>query len=274
MSILGVDIGGTQIKYGYFDKDLKVISSGEVLSDAKHGADKLLQNLFTLLDKFKFDYLGVSTAGVASEDGSIVYANQNIPNYTGVKLKQILQNRYGAKVAVLNDIDAGAIGQYLESSDDDFYFIALGTGVGGAFVKNGKIIKGESSFAGQVGYLPMPNGGIVDEVVSTRGLENLSGISGKKVFSNAKNGDISAKNSLDAWLDGLCYLIKMVVGFFSPKKIVIGGAVSAQGQYLIDLINDKVKDFPMPYKNSFTVEVAKTGNLSAVLGAISVAIKE
>ena len=268
--ILGIDIGGTKIKYGYFDGET-LIKSGEVNSDAKLGAEKLLQNIFALLDGFKFDVLGVSTAGVVGEDGSIVYANDNIPNYTGVQLKQILSSKYGAKTAVLNDIDAGAIGQYLQTKDDDFYFIALGTGVGGAFVKDGKIIKGAGAFGGQIGYLPSKNGGIVDEVVSTRGLEKIAGISGKELFSLAKQGDKSAQTSLDVWLDGVVDLIKTIVGFFSPKKVVLGGGISEQGDYLISLINKKIQDFPMPYNGSFTIETAKVGNLSAVTGSIYVA---
>ncbi len=269
--ILGIDIGGTKIKYGYFTDDNMLVKSGEINSGAKEGAEKLLQNIFNLLDGFSFSVLGVSTAGVVNEDGSILYANENIPNYTGVKLKEILEQKYGAKTAVINDIDAGALGQYLQTKEDDFYFIALGTGVGGAFVKDGKIIKGAGAFGGQIGYLPSVNGGLVDETVSTRGLEKLSSKSGKEVFSLAKQGDKKAKKDLEIWLDGLVALIKTVVGFFSPKKVVLGGGISAQGDYLVGLINEKIKDFPVPYKDAFSVEVAKVGNLSAVLGSIYIA---
>lgn len=268
--ILGIDIGGTKIKYGYFTNEKSLVKSGEINSDAKCGANKLIQNVYSVLDSFDFTALGVSTAGVVAKDGSILYANENIPNYTGVKLKEILEKKYCAKTTILNDIDAGAIGQYATTNDDDFYFIALGTGVGGAYVKNGKIIKGGGNFGGQIGYLPTLRGGTVDEIVSTCGLEKISGKTGKDIFNLAKNNDADAVKILDDWLNELVNLIKTVVGFFSPKKIVLGGGISEQGDYLINLINNKTKNFPMPYKNSFVVEVAKAYNLSAVLGSVFV----
>ena len=266
--ILGIDIGGTKIKYALFSSDFAVMDSGEVNSNAKQGADKLLQNLFDLLDKFKFDGLGVSTAGIVGKNGEIVYANENIPNYTGVKLKEILSSRYGVKVAVLNDIDACAICEYNYSKCDDFYFIALGTGVGGAFVKDGNIIKGNGCFAGQIGYLDCLNGDTVDNVVSTRGLENISGLSGKQIFEMVKFGDTVQRQNLLKWIKEVAKVIKCVVGFFSPSKIVLGGAICSQGDFLLDLIKKECDNFPVPYKNSFTLSVAKMENLSGALGSV------
>lgn len=266
--ILGVDIGGTKIKYALFSSDLSVIESGEVNSDAKQGANKLLENLFNLLDKFKFDGLGVSTAGIVGKNGEIVYANDNIPNYTGVKLKEILSNRYGVPVAVLNDIDASAICEYHYSKCDDFYFIALGTGVGGAFVRKGNIIKGNGCFAGQIGYLDALDCDTVDNVVSTRGLENISGLSGKEIFEMVKFGDTVARQNLLKWVKELAKVIKNAVGFFSPSKIVLGGAICSQGEFLLDFIKKECDNFPVPYKDSFTLSTATMENLSGALGSV------
>ena len=266
--ILGIDIGGTKIKYALFDKSLNTIESGEVQSYAICGAKVLLENLFDLIDKFKFDGLGVSTAGIVGKSGEIVYANDNIPNYTGVKLKEILQTRYGVPVVVLNDIDACAICEYYYSKCDDFYFIALGTGVGGAFVKDGKIVKGNSSFAGQIGYLNTSCGDTVDNAVSTRGLEKISGVDGKRLFEMVKFGDTVARQNLLKWVKELANLIKMVVGFFSPSKIVLGGAICSQGDFLVDIIKSECDKFPLPYNDSFVLTTATKENLSGALGSV------
>lgn len=268
MRYFGIDIGGTKIKYALFDDNLDIIDRGECDSHASLGKERLLTCVTELLDKYEFDALGVSTAGIVGQRGEIVYANENISNYTGTELGEILRKRYGVKTGVLNDIDAAAICEYYESRSDDFYFIALGTGVGGAYVRRGEIIKGGAHFAGQVGYLTLDGGECVDLAVSTRGLSSMAGVDAREVFGRAKGNDATALGVIKKWVHGISSLIKLAVAFFSPREIVLGGGVSMQGDYLLDMIRDATSDFPVPYKNSFTVRTATLGNYSAAKGAV------
>lgn len=145
-------------------------------SHAADGADALLKSVYEVCDKEEFDLLGVSTAGIVAKDGSIAYANGNIPNYTGVRLKEILEERYGTKAFILNDIAAGAIAETAER-DGDFYYLSLGTGVGGIMVKDGMPQTRENGIAGQIGYLPSFSGrGTVDKKASVSGLEKAEEI--------------------------------------------------------------------------------------------------
>ncbi len=267
MRIFGVDIGGTSIKYALFDGE-NIVESGQTSSNAKEGAQKLLENLFTLCDSRNFDALGVSTAGMVGRNGEIAYANENIPNYTGVKLREILSMRYGVPVTVLNDIYAGAYSQ--KYRDDEFYFVALGTGVSGAYVGKDGLLWGNDCFAGQIGYLKDRLGkSEIDKSASTRGLEQIAGISAIEVFEKADEGDESAVKSLEEWGKEIVHLLTMIVGFFNPPRIVIGGSVSAQGEKLLSIIKSQFSLLPEPYKGKFVLETAIGGGLSGVIGAVN-----
>ena len=90
MKILSFDVGGTRLKYGeyVYDGKLKEICVNEIDSKAKLGAQPLLEQIDDICDFFKFDMIAISTAGMVDKNGTISYANENIPNYTGVELKK------------------------------------------------------------------------------------------------------------------------------------------------------------------------------------------
>lgn len=265
MVILALDIGGTNLKYALFSEALEQISGGEVPSNAALGAQSLLQTVFSVCDGQSFDLIGVSTAGMVAPNGSIAYANQNIPNYTGVKLSEILSERYGVKAFVLNDIAAGAIAETAARAGD-FYYLALGTGVGGIMINGGLPYQGECGIAGQIGYLPALSGGIIDKCASTSALSSQCGAIGARlIFERAEKGDAQAEAVLSAWAKQVMHVISLIIGFYNPPVIVIGGGVSRQGQTLIKYLLNEQAVLPEPYRGK--VELAAATDSSGVRGA-------
>lgn len=265
MVILALDIGGTNLKYASFTENLQQINGGEVPSNAALGAQKLLQTVFSVCDSQKFDLIGVSTAGMVAPDGSIAYANQNIPNYTGVKLSRILSERYGVKAFVLNDIAAGAIAETV-TRPGDFYYLALGTGVGGIMISGGLPCQGQCGIAGQIGYLPVLNGGIIDKRAGTSALSAQRAEGGARaIFESAECGNEQAKIILSAWAKEVMHVISLIIGFYNPPAIVIGGGVSRQGKTLIKYLLNEQAVLPEPYRAKALITTAT--NPSGVLGA-------
>lgn len=269
MKIFALDIGGTNLKFGLFDENFALLSEGEVPSKAALGAEELLKVLFSVCDKQKnkggFDLIGVSTAGMVALDGSIAYANENIPRYTGVKLKELLQNRYGVPAFVLNDIAAGALAEPNEGGGD-FYYLSLGTGVGGIMVKNGLPLSGEQGIAGQIGYLPSIGGrGIVDKSASVSALSKLLNIRVADAFEKAEQGDQTYASIISDWAKEVMHVLTMVVGFYNPPCIVIGGGVSRQGERLVRRLMLEINEMPFPYRRALTLKTAK--NPSGIIGA-------
>ena len=267
MRVLGIDIGGTNIKFRLEDGD-EVVEYGLVPSEAKQGADKLLENIYKLCARFEFDALGVSTAGIIGKDGDIVFASQNIPNYSGVQLRKILNERYKVPVFVINDIPSSALAEY-DGEKGDYYFLALGTGVGGIHVVDGKIVMGAMNQAGQIGALPNKDGtSDIDKSASTKGLERLAGMDGKTLFEKAMQGDSNAKESIGKWCEEVVYVISHIAGYVNPSKIVIGGGISEQGEVLLDFIRQKLDLIPFPYRKTFTLATAKNKTYSGAIGAV------
>lgn len=267
MKILALDIGGTNLKYGLIDEDDGGNRYGEIPSNARFGAKKLLETLYSVCDAEEFDLIGVSTAGMVAKDGSIAYANENIPDYTGVRLKDLLESRYGVKAYVLNDIAAGAIAETTDSNRD-FYYLALGTGVGGISVENGLPSVGVSGVAGQIGYLPsIDASGIVDKTASTSALNRLGGIDAKELFERVERGDECASSVISKWAREVMHVVSLVVGFCDPGKVIIGGGVSRQKSVLIKYLDAERDVLPIPYRDKIVIETASNEGNVGVIGA-------
>ena len=101
MRIAALDIGGTSIKSGIWDGK-QTLELKEWDTNASRGGACLMARAVAILHTYgDFDAIGISTAGqVDSEQGSIYYANDNIPGYTGTKIRDILEAEFGVPVAV------------------------------------------------------------------------------------------------------------------------------------------------------------------------------
>lgn len=157
MRIAVVDIGGTNIKSGIWEND-RILEQKEQATMAERGGAHVMRLVTDTLRQYRtFDAIGVSTAGqVDSEAGIILYANENIPGYTGMRIKEILEKEFCVPVAVQNDVNSAAIGEAYYGvgiESNDFLCLTYGTGVGGAIVMNGKIYSGSGYSAGEFGAI-------------------------------------------------------------------------------------------------------------------------
>ena len=152
MRIAVLDIGGTSIKSGLWNGQ-ELVRTQEQDTDAKKGASHVVSRVLEILGTYgSFDGVGISTAGqVNSKEGFIRYANENIPGYTGTRLRDLVASEFGVPVAVENDVNAAALGEAVWGAGrdyDDFLCLTYGTGVGGAIVIGKKIYSG-SMFSGR-----------------------------------------------------------------------------------------------------------------------------
>lgn len=285
MNIMVFDIGGTFIKSGLFTDNKKLINYKEnpyIIS----GRDGVLQILNREIKSVDCDAIGISTTGlVDTKTGTITYGNDCIPNYTGTKLKEILETKYNVPVFVLNDVNAAALGEGNVGAAKEFCnYICLtyGTGVGGAIVINNKIYEGNNGYAGEIGHIPIhPNGvqcvcglrGCYNEYASSRGLVNSCLLynnsldNGKKIFDEFYRGNIIVKNKIDDWIDEIIYGLVIVIHVFDPQIIVLGGGIMKQ-DYIINQIKDKIKNKILPSYNKVIITNAKLGNKAGLMGAV------
>ena len=154
MRIAVLDIGGTSIKSGIYEKNA-LSGIKETPTNAYRGGEAVMKTAREVLRLYApFDSIGVSTAGqVDADKGVIRYANSNIPGYTGMNVKRILEREFGVPVAVENDVNTAALGEGIfgaGAGEKDFLCITYGTGVGGAVVSDGKLWRGSCFSAGEM----------------------------------------------------------------------------------------------------------------------------
>lgn len=283
MKVLVFDIGGTSIKYGRCENGI-LTSINETPTNAELGGRHIMDVLTDLIrTQTDYDAIGISTAGqVNSETGSIIYANSNIPGYTGTEIKKELTERFHVPVMVENDVNSAAMGEASYGAGknfDTFLCLTYGTGVGGAIIQNGTLFHGSSFSAGEFG-------GIV-----THGTAKLSGTdvfdgcyerfasttalvrSAQKLDDSLSNGRLiferlaepSVKEIVDAWIDEICLGLSSIIHIFNPPCVVLGGGIMVQ-PYITEEIRRKLPAQLMPSFAHVKILPAQLGNFAGLLG--------
>ena len=127
MNILVFDIGGTAIKYGLCVDDT-LVRVNETPTNAHLGGRHIMDTITALIEQENdYDAIGISTAGqVNAKEGFIIYANNNIPNYTGTQIRKELEEKFHVPVMVENDVNSAAIGEAIYGAGKDFHdFLCL-----------------------------------------------------------------------------------------------------------------------------------------------------
>lgn len=289
MKIVAVDIGGTAIKAGLWN-GVELTEKKEWETQASLGGEHLMERVKELIHTYTgFDAIGISTAGeVNTEDGSIFYANSNIPGYTGMPVKKILEEEFHVPVAVENDVNAAALGELHSGAgmgSSDFLCLTYGTGVGGCIVIDKKVYAGAcysaGSFGGIVIHPEIKAGtdsleGCYERCASTTGLvkraKNIDASldNGKKIFAAKDRPEV--KEQIDGWIDDICTGLVTLCCIFNPSKIILGGGVMAQ-EYVLSEVNRKVKAQIAPSLRNVEIIPAKLGNTAGMMGAVSLAEK-
>lgn len=294
MAIMCFDIGGTFIKYGVLDFEGNILCKGKTptpLKNCRHTIPALLSELTNDFKKrFNIEAVGISTAGqVDSRKGEIIFATDNLPNYTGTKLSEQIREATGLKVYVENDVNAAALGELWRGSGkghECFVCLTLGTGVGGAIIINGKLYKGRGGSAGELGHLIInengekctcSNSGCFERYASTssliRSYSKFSGIkedeiTGEIIIQRVIGGDPRAVESYNKFLDHIATGLVSITHILDPGLIIIGGGISSAGEFFFKDLNDRFKRRVMPSFARYTEIVpASLQNDAGLIGA-------
>lgn len=285
MRILAFDIGGTFIKYGIVNEHFELEEIHKVPTDAQKGGQALIEKVIDIIEQYdNIDRIGVSTAGqVDSENGIVVYSTDNIPYYTGMTVKKLIENRTSIPTFVENDVNAAAIGEAefgAAKGCDDFICLTYGTGIGGAIYINGEIYKGSRSSAGELGHMIVHAGGkqctcggdgcyecyasanALLTAVNKIAPEPLDGF---QIFEKENFEKPEIRSEIDKWIDEIILGLINIIYIFNPPLIVLGGGIMNE-DYIIDLIDRKIYSKLMDNYKNVNIVRAKNGNQSGLLG--------
>ena len=240
MKILAIDIGGTAIKYGVVSEDFTVEKSFEVPTEAHLGGPHLMQKIMTFVTEYanEVDCVGISTAGqVNSELGKIIFASENIPNYTGIEIKKTIQEKFNLPVRVENDVNSATAEAKFGAGRgfQDFLCLTYGTGVGGALWINDKIYTGDYFSAGEFGHIvthtggkkcTCGNNGCYEMYASTRALvravkeETGKDLNGREIFMPEHFSNVAVRAVIDNWIDEIIGGLSTLIFIFNPPCII------------------------------------------------------
>ena len=159
--VLAVDIGGTKILVGLVAADGSIAAELQAPTPAQEGAEAIIATIAGLARRLLDDSsspvrrCGVGTAGVVGEDGEITSATDHIRGWAGTPLRQRLAEVLGLPTVVLNDVQAAALAESVLGAargKRSALVVALGTGIGGAIVRNGAVERGAAGIAGSIGH--------------------------------------------------------------------------------------------------------------------------
>ena len=301
---LGVDVGGTSIKFGVFDGNKKFIDQFSVVTEVKSkNAEKaLVKDTLDAIERYcddnehgmtraKIAGIGFAIPGPVVNDQVLRAVNINWKKkYDIVKETK---RRFGKKVnvKVYNDANAAALGEYnmtLKNKYKSICLMTLGTAVGIGIIINGKLIEGKSGIAGELSHLKVDfsedalkcncgNTGCLETVAGGRGIANVYNKmyntnyahGAQDVIRHAKEGDEKALAALEKSLDYLSTAISIVMLVYEPEIILIGGGVSNEGTFITKIIKKCLKHKMFITNKLPKILIAKLKNKAGFYGAIS-----
>ena len=306
---IGIDLGGTKILLALVDK-----FSGEVVLSVKKktrkekGPEKIMSKMIDGIEELLEDSgagideissIGVGAAGQIDREHGILIGAPNLDCFD-LNIKQQIQSHFDIPVYVGNDVEIAAIGEMkfgAAKGYDDFVCVFVGTGVGSAIVKNGKIIHGATGTAGEIGHIIVDlNGrqcncgahGCLEAYASRSAIEKrIEGAlrkgrhsaildymeSGKPIISSMIEKSIEREDELvtQCVTEASEYLsggIASIINFINPKLIVLGGGLIEAVDYFYQntIKKARAKSLPVP-ASKIEFKKAALGDFSGVIGA-------
>lgn len=263
---LGIDIGGMSIKCGIVDENGNILAKKSIpthIGDYKTTISEIAALCFDTakLGGISFDdIIGIGTGVPGTVHNGVVTFAANL-NWYGVPYVEELERLTGKKCFAGNDANCALLGEYYFGSAKglkDVMLVTLGTGVGTAFIIDGKLLLGNRSAGTEGGHIRIKDKGIQcgcgrkdcwEVYASTTSLLNRTkkfakenpdsiiakivkadGLTGFAIFEAEKAGDENASRIIDEYIQDIAVGLVNYANIFRPEKIIVGGGISAQNR--------------------------------------------
>lgn len=290
---IGVDLGGTSIKYAVVNGTGKVVWENKKPTEAGQTRKELIERIAdcvreakTFADNFgQIMSVGIGTSGLVDiEKGLVMGGAPNLPDWENLPLASIISEMVALPVFVDNDANLMGLGEYifgLNGEGENLIFLTIGTGIGGAMVINGQLYRGFRYAGGELGCLPMNYGGqsgywedfasttaLVAQYESGRQQQTDLPVDGKFIVEEFLKGDKLANKVMHDHTHLVGIGVAGLINIFNPEYVVIGGGISEAGDFYINQITAAAKQHAM--QDCFAgvkITAARLGNKAGFLGA-------
>jgi glucokinase-like ROK family protein len=296
---LGIDLGGTNTKFGIVSSTGNVLFESSLPTPAKSGQLVILDHLASVAKQLfmrsdelncKPHALGVATAGwVDTDTGSVAYATNNIPEWSGTRIAQRLSETVRIPIAIENDANASALAESVFGAGRglrNFVCITLGTGIGGGCFIDGKLNSGAHFFANAIGHINLvPDGlactcgkrGCLEAYTNAAALLSYAEVNfsdPEKLISAANVGDSAAISAIRKYAHYLAYGCSTVLNLLDPEALILSGGLVQNNPLVIEELHRKLSEIVFAWeKRSLSILVSPLGYNVGMIGAAAVAMK-
>ena len=322
---VGVDFGGTKVLASVVNvENGKVVGEGKKRTDAADGPDELMERIFDTVDAALVDAgmtakdiegIGVGIAGQVDAERGLLVGTANLSrSVVDLPMGKRLKDKYGVPAAIRNDVQIAAVGELTFGSGkgiDDFVCIFVGTGIGGAIIQHGRLVKGHSGNAGEIGHTTVDFEG---RICGCGGRGHLEAYASRTAITNTLLGElrrghpsvlsellpdidparpggaaiksgiiakaIKAKDPVTIRIvtEAATYLgygLASIVNFQNPQRIILGGGVIEAVDLLFETAEQVTRREAFPNAGA-DVEIvrAKLGDYSGAVGAAVIAAEQ
>ena len=296
---IGVDVGGTKVAVAALSDG--ELSEPRVTATELSGADALLDQLVAQIEAVRQPgdrAVGIGVPSVVEFATGRIRFSVNIP-LADLPLRALLSERLGLPVFVDNDGSCAALAEAYEHgrlATPNLVMLTVGTGVGGGVVIDGKVFRGATGAAPELGHVIIgldltdgapapderfPQPGSLERLASGTALDALARAAdrgwngGRDALEAARAGDETAAGLVRVIGERLGVGIATMINTFDPLEVVIGGGVSAAGELLLEPATRVARQYALPGVGTSTdIRLAHRGGEAGVLGAALLAFQE
>ncbi len=292
--LVGIEASTSNLLAVCLDREGRVAGTHKVAVD-KHGSvpDQLTSFVHDLKGVFgEFQNIGIAVPGLIHKDSKRVAFSTHIPEHAEVDFAGEIESSTGLKTILENDANAAAFGEFKLGAGRDsrnIFYATLGTGVGGAFIIDGKIWYGAGGFAGEFGQVAINSDGMrLEDVASTANIvrrtrnrfqqdstSSLSKLEERNInlsdiVAAAEKDDDFAQLMLERTGSYVGVAVANVINLLNIERIVIGGEIMEAKQLVLDAIVARARE--LSFGPSFESTQIVEGELGENAAAIGVAL--
>lgn len=311
--VLGLEIGGTKLQAALGSRDGDIVHRLRGAADAAAGAESILSWFDTsvpaLLECAEKDgkhpeAIGVGFGGPVDSAAGTALVSHQVGGWSGFPLKQWFEERFQMPASIVNDANAAGWGEFCRGAgrgSRTFCYMNIGSGIGGAFVIEGRLHDGQGLGAAEIGHTYVPDftspvPGAADKLENLcsgwsiekrlRGLEsmeagsslwkrsegNAAAITCPMLGEAARDGDRVALQEIERVAAALGFALSNVITLIHPECVALGGGVCLMGDVLLDPLRRHVDALVFaPYRDRYRIVPCALGEDVVLVGAFLLA---
>ncbi len=317
LPILAIDLGGSKIITAIISNKGLMMAREYYPTLADEGPQSVIERILSAVDHVlslgnigpsQLDSISIAAAGAINLDKGIITFSPNLPGWHDIPLREMVKEKYGVDVFLLNDASAAALGEHhlgVGRGIDNLILLTVGTGIGGGIIINGELYTGSCGSAGEIGHMTIDvngprcncgNIGCLETLASgtavakeairrishgeksslTQIVEGkIENITAEQVSIAAQGGDSLALEVISKAATYLGVGMVNLVNIFNPEMIIVGGGMAKMGDLLLNPAREVVRERVFPLSaQAVRIVPAQLGDDAGVFGAAFFAFQQ